>query len=137
MPDPYTFLPKRLVREARRYLWRHGIRPTGEHWTRAIRWCEQVSHSYEYTVFGTSAKRRRWPSGHELASMYLFYVYADFRPELPYRATARAGERFVPPPGFDQTMTGRLDAIRRAELPPAPPPALPAPSAQALLFPEE
>jgi hypothetical protein len=47
MPDPYSFLPKRLLREARRTLRLYGISPRGEHWTRAIRWCEQVSHSYE------------------------------------------------------------------------------------------
>jgi hypothetical protein len=127
-----TILPKRLLKEARRYLWRRGIRPHGDHWTRAIRWCEQISHSYEYGKEFSHNRRRRWPSPHELASMYLFYVYADFRPSLPYRATSRAGDRFIPPPGFEQTATGMLEAMRRQEAA-----ALPAPPGQLPLFPEE
>jgi hypothetical protein len=68
--------------------------------------------------------------------MFLFYAWADMRPRLPYRATARAGERFIPPPGFEHTTTGMLEAMRGAELPPPERPALPPIASQPSLFPE-
>jgi hypothetical protein len=122
MPDPYTFLPKRLIREARRTLRVHGVNPTGENWLRAIRWCEQVSHSYEYSASMSHNKRRRWPSPSELASMFLFYVWADLMPRLPYRATPRAGEQSIPPPAYQHTTAGILQAMAQERLagPPLP-----------------
>jgi hypothetical protein len=85
-------ISKSRLKEARKFLSRVGVRPTPLLWEATVRWAQRIGCSY--------LCRPLWPSPFEIASMYLFLLYASFQPRLPYRA--RRGDavqdRYVPPP---------------------------------------
>ena len=73
---------KRLVKDVRKHLWRHGIRPVRiDIWRATWKWADAVAHSY-YSA--------RWPLPSEIGTQYIFLLLLEMQRShllrLPYRA---------------------------------------------------
>lgn len=72
---------RRLVKEVRSHLWRHGMRPVDEPWQLTWAWASGIGSSY---------MRFRWPMPHEIATLYMILLIhrtADHRTfHVAYRA---------------------------------------------------
>ena len=72
---------KRLVREVRSHLWRHGIRLQRTPWLAAWSWAKAVANSYFYP---------HWPTSSEIGTQYLLLLLAEMKRNhalrLPFRA---------------------------------------------------
>lgn len=79
---------KRLVKEVRRHLWHHGIRPTrGDIWRATWAWAEAIARSYWHF---------HWPMPSEIGTLYLALLLIEMKQSCMLRLPYRAKE-VVPP----------------------------------------
>ena len=94
---------KKLVKDVRRHLWHHGIRPTRiEIWRATWAWADKIARSYW---------KVHWPLPSEIGTHYVLLLLVEMQRShllrLPYRAKDR-----IPPEVVGQKVRRTQDHTR-------------------------
>jgi len=107
---------KKLVKDVKRTLWIWAqCRPqvTYSRWRLAWEWANKVRYRNELYDF-SKRRRPKWPSPHEIASMYLWLCMVEMKSsfvlKLPYHAVGQIPESFK-----KELSLGAQPAIQRLE----------------------
>ena len=101
-----------IVRKVKAVLREYGVKPRAKEWHMTWAWADRVQRSYNSLNPLIGVKKKRWPSGTEIAAQYMALLLADMRDNYVLKLPCRAAECITPEASVRLGSLGGLQSVR-------------------------